>query len=78
MNAVAPGFIDSALIYREISSQYSSPEAMRRAREERSPTGRMGTPWDVANASLFLASDAAQFINGVVLPVDGGQHMRSL
>lgn len=78
VNAVAPGFIDSALIYREISSQYSSPEAMRRAREERSPTGRMGTPWDVANASLFLASDAAQFINGVVLPVDGGQHMRSL
>lgn len=34
--------------------------------------GQMGTAWDVANASLFLASDAARFITGVALPVDGG------
>jgi len=33
---------------------------------------RMGTAWDVANAALFLASDEAQFITGVALPVDGG------
>ena len=33
---------------------------------------RMGTPWDVANAALFLASDEANFITGVQLPVDGG------
>jgi NAD(P)-dependent dehydrogenase (short-subunit alcohol dehydrogenase family) len=78
VNAIAPGYIDSPLIYREISSQYSSVEEMRRERDAHSPTGRMGTPWDVAEASLFLASDAASFINGVVLPVDGGQHMRSL
>jgi NAD(P)-dependent dehydrogenase (short-subunit alcohol dehydrogenase family) len=34
--------------------------------------GRMGTAWDVANAALFLASDEANFITGVALPVDGG------
>ena len=33
---------------------------------------RMGTGWDIANAALFLASDEAQFITGVELPVDGG------
>ena len=35
--------------------------------------GRMGTGWDTACASLFLYSDEARFITGVVLPVDGGQ-----
>jgi NAD(P)-dependent dehydrogenase (short-subunit alcohol dehydrogenase family) len=33
---------------------------------------KMGTPWDVANAALFLASDEANFITGAALPVDGG------
>ena len=37
------------------------------------PLGRMSTPQDVANAALWLASDAAQFITGVELPVDGGR-----
>jgi NAD(P)-dependent dehydrogenase (short-subunit alcohol dehydrogenase family) len=36
------------------------------------PMGRMGTAWDVANASLFLASDEASFITGAELVVDGG------
>ena len=36
------------------------------------PTGRMGTPYDVANAAVFLASDRAAYVNGVCLPVDGG------
>jgi NAD(P)-dependent dehydrogenase (short-subunit alcohol dehydrogenase family) len=38
--------------------------------------GRMGTAWDVANAALFLASDEANFITGVALPVDGGSLVR--
>ena len=37
---------------------------------------RMGTPWDTANAALFLASDEASYITGAVLPVDGGMHTR--
>ena len=38
--------------------------------------GKMGTAWDVAYAALFLASDEAKFITGVMLPVDGGQSAR--
>ena len=38
--------------------------------------GKMGTAWDVANAALFLASDEANFITGVALPVDGGALVR--
>ena len=36
----------------------------------------MGTGWDVAHAALFLASDEARFVTGVLLPVDGGQRLR--
>jgi NAD(P)-dependent dehydrogenase (short-subunit alcohol dehydrogenase family) len=36
----------------------------------------MGTAWDIAYASLFLVSDEARFITGVILPVDGGQSAR--
>jgi len=38
--------------------------------------GGMGTAWDTANAALFLASDEARFVTGVVLPVDGGTSIR--
>lgn len=76
VNAVVPGVIASPLMFREISGQYDSVGEMVRARDESTPRGRMGTPWDVAAAALFLASDQAEFINGVVLPVDGGHHIR--
>lgn len=72
-NAILPGAIDTPLIYREISSRYPSVEAMRAARNQAVPVGRMGTAWDVAHAAVFLASDEAAFITGVCLPVDGGQ-----
>lgn len=72
-NAILPGAIDTPLIYREISSQYRSIEEMRAARNEAVPLGKMGTAWDIAHASVFLASDEASFITGVCLPVDGGQ-----
>jgi len=72
-NAILPGLIDTPLIYREISGQYESVEAMRAARNNAVPTGRMGSAWDIAHAAVFLASDQAAFINGVCLPVDGGQ-----
>ena len=48
-----------------------------RARDAVVPLGgKMGTAWDVAHAALFLASDEARFITGVLLPVDGGQSCR--
>lgn len=72
-NCVVPGAIDTPLIYRQIASQYASVEEMVAARNRMVPIGRMGDPWDVANAAVFLASDQAKFITGVCLPVDGGQ-----
>lgn len=47
------------------------------ARHAQSPTRRMGTPWNVAHAAVFLASDRAAYINGVCLPVDGGLAARA-
>ncbi len=71
-NAVMPGLMDTPLIRRQIAGQYADHEAMVRARNARSPTGKMGDAWDVAYAALFLASDEARYVNGVCLAVDGG------
>ncbi|MGK3957536.1 SDR family NAD(P)-dependent oxidoreductase [Arthrobacter sp. R4] len=71
-NAVAPGFIETPMMYKQISGNYNSVEEMLEARHALSPTGRMGSSWDVAQAALFLASDEAKYVNGVCLPVDGG------
>jgi len=71
-NAILPGMMDTPLIYQQISGQYATPDDMVKARHEATPMGRMGTGWDIANAAVFLASDEAQYITGVCLPVDGG------
>lgn len=49
---------------------------LRKQRSANVPMKRMGTPWETANAALFLASDEASYITGAVLPVDGGMHTR--
>jgi NAD(P)-dependent dehydrogenase (short-subunit alcohol dehydrogenase family) len=72
-NAILPGLIDTPLIYQQISSQYATVDDMVAARDAMVPMGKMGTAWDVAAAAVFLASDEAKFITGVMLPVDGGQ-----
>ena len=57
--------------------QIGSKEDLIRQRDASVPLGgKMGTAWDVAYAALFLASDEAKFITGVMLPVDGGQSAR--
>lgn len=66
-NAVAPGLIDAGMS----EPIYADPD-IRRRRSERVPLGRLGTPQNVADAVLFLLSDAAAYINGVELLVDGG------
>ena len=76
-NAIMPGLMDTPLIHQQIVGQYASDEAMVAARNAACPMGRMGTAWDVANAAVFLASDAAAYITGVCLPVDGGQSCRA-
>lgn len=65
VNAVAPGFIETEMTR-------ALPEAARQGFLERVLLGRPGTPQDVASATLFFASDAAAYITGQVLVVDGG------
>ena len=65
VNAIMPGLMNTPLIYQQISGQYSDAEDMARARHEATPMGRMGTGWDIAAASVFLASDEANYITGV-------------
>lgn len=68
VNAIAPGFIYSAMTEKALNSD---PE--RKAKVfGRTPMGHMGQPDDIGYAALYLASDAAKYVTGVVLPVDGG------
>ena len=73
-NAILPGKIDTPHIYQGVAGFYPSRDEMRRARAQAVPMKRMGDAWDVAAAAVFLASDQAKFITGVLLPVDGGAH----
>ena len=77
-NAVLPGLMDTPMAVSGIAGATgSSTAAVREARNARVPLrGKMGTAWDTAYAALFLASDEAKFITGVLLPVDGGMSAR--
>jgi NAD(P)-dependent dehydrogenase (short-subunit alcohol dehydrogenase family) len=77
-NAVLPGLMDTPMAVAGIArASGQDEEAVRQMRNARVPLGaKMGTAWDTANAALFLASDEAKFITGVLLPVDGGMSVR--
>lgn len=65
VNAVAPGFIATEMVKL-------MPEKTLEAMKARTPAGRLGAPEDIANAYVWLASEAASFVTGTVLSVDGG------
>ncbi len=65
VNAVTPGFIATEMVQ-------AMPEKVLEGMRQHTPLGRMGAPEDIANAYLWLASDAASFVHGAVIPVDGG------
>ena len=77
-NAIMPGLMNTPMAIEGISRARGIPkEDLIRTRDSSVPLGaKMGTAWDVAYAALFLASDEAKFITGVILPVDGGQSAR--
>jgi len=68
INCVAPGFVDTDMTK-------ALPEAQRAALLEKIPLGRLGSPEDIANAVLFLASNQASYITGATLHVNGGMYM---
>jgi NAD(P)-dependent dehydrogenase (short-subunit alcohol dehydrogenase family) len=68
VNAIAPGFITTDMTAKAFSND---PERMNKAMS-RTPMGQFGLPADIGGAALFLVSDEAKYITGVVLPVDGG------
>lgn len=68
VNVVAPGFIETAMTA-------ALPEAVREDLKKQIPQGRLGTPFDIADAVSFLASDRANYITGQVLHVNGGMYM---
>jgi 3-oxoacyl-[acyl-carrier protein] reductase len=65
VNAVAPGFIHTGMTAKV-------PEKVIGQMKQMVPLGRLGSPEDISNAYLFLASDESDYINGTVLHVDGG------
>ncbi len=73
-NCVLPGLMNTPLVTARIATQYGDGDAaaMVAARDAQCPTGKMGDAWDVAHASLFLASDEARYVTATELIVDGG------
>jgi len=71
VNAIAPGWIETPMTIHA-----RSDAARNRAILERTPLGRWGTPADLVGPALFLSSDAARFITGALLPVDGGYSVK--
>jgi NAD(P)-dependent dehydrogenase (short-subunit alcohol dehydrogenase family) len=78
VNAILPGLMNTPMAIESIAKRFEMDKAdLVRARDAMVPLGgKMGTAWDVAYAALFLASEEARFITGVLLPVDGGQSSR--
>ena len=70
VNAVAPGFFPSKMT-RHLLENY------RETFEKACPLGRIGEPADMAGIAVFLASRAASYINGAVIPVDGGHSLKT-
>lgn len=73
-NTVVPGLIDTPRIGSTVAKMFSDASLAdaKAARAKQVPMGRMGTAWEVAHACAFLASDAAAYVTGTELLVDGG------
>jgi 3-oxoacyl-[acyl-carrier protein] reductase len=72
VNAVAPGFVATDMTDATAARLGITPEQLRNATAEATPVRRVGEPDDIANAIAFFASDAASFVTGQTLYVDGG------
>jgi len=71
VNAIAPGFVETDSIYTGRSPEEA--EQFKNEEIQQTPIGRAGTPQDIANLALFLASDDSSFITGQTIVADGGR-----
>jgi NAD(P)-dependent dehydrogenase (short-subunit alcohol dehydrogenase family) len=73
VNAIAPGFLLTAQNQFLLTDEKTGGATERgKAIIEHTPMGRYGSPDELAGAVIWLASDAASFVNGIILPIDGG------
>ena len=78
VNAILPGLMETPNAFESaLKSNKLRREELKKIRDKQVPLlNKQGTGWDVANASLFLASTEAKYITGVLLPVDGGLNLK--
>ena len=68
VNCIAPGFIATAMSAKALNGDLERKQKVM----SRTPMGHLGDPVDIANAALYLANGEANYVTGIVLPVDGG------
>lgn len=71
VNGIAPGWIETAMVRKGMNYKPEWKDKII----DRTPLGRFGEAHDIGNAAVFLCSNAAKFITGVILPVDGGRYI---
>jgi NAD(P)-dependent dehydrogenase (short-subunit alcohol dehydrogenase family) len=77
-NAILPGLMNTPLVAVTLAASVAEDEKAKimRERDALSPTGTMGTGWDIAHAALFFASDDSKYVNGSIFLVDAGLNNR--
>jgi len=76
-NAICPGFIDTPMMARALTD-FEAATGQPLAEIIAARQGRLGTPQEVASLALFLASDAAAFVNGTAITLDGGMNVNRI
>jgi NAD(P)-dependent dehydrogenase (short-subunit alcohol dehydrogenase family) len=76
-NAICPGFIDTPMVGRA-NDEFEAATGQPMADYITAKQGRLGTPQEVASLALFLASDAAAFVNGTAITIDGGMNVNRI
>jgi NAD(P)-dependent dehydrogenase (short-subunit alcohol dehydrogenase family) len=73
VNCIAPGTVDTPFVEGYLEKYHKhEKEKVRAELSGRQPVGRLGKPEEIARLALFLCSSAADFMNGAVVPIDGG------
>jgi NAD(P)-dependent dehydrogenase (short-subunit alcohol dehydrogenase family) len=73
VNCICPGTVDTPFVAGYIEKYHKhEKEEIRQQLNQRQPIGRLGKPLEIAHMALYLASEESGFVNGAVLPIDGG------